>query len=337
MLLRYLCHYSMFSPSRKQIPDEDTNHIGLYWKTDTQFANSMANRGVPPETWEAAFHHSVAITVAEEIVTSLESVAHSACQVLSDSDVLKLDFSGLKAFDTVFNGSISHFRATLIEKRRALQMWANNPRKLPEPLFLPGRLFLLALIEEIKRQTPRLEKACFFVYIDEYENLRDYQKRIINTCLKHGEAPLIFNVGMKPAAMDERGTLGKESITDIADYRVHNLDDYLHRHNFALFAAEILFLRLSLAGIAVPVKVDDLRDAGALDRRRSHGYETLVLSVARGMFPSQSASEIARTAFREGWLMDKLKREVQAVLKSRASQLPAQSFLDEKLPEASIT
>jgi len=71
MLLRYMSHYSMFSPSRTQIPEEDANHIGLYWKADTQFANTMVSRGVASETWEAAFHHSIALTVAEEILSGL--------------------------------------------------------------------------------------------------------------------------------------------------------------------------------------------------------------------------------------------------------------------------
>jgi hypothetical protein len=336
MLLRYLSHYSMFSQSRQVIPEEDASHIGLYWKTDTQFANTMVGRGIPPETWEAAFQHSLALTVAEEIVASLESVAQSACPALSEDDLLALDCSGLAAFNPVLKGGVDALRMVIRENRRALQMWVNNPRKLAEPLFLPGRLFLLALIEEIKRQTTGLANATFFVYLDEYENLREYQKRIINTCLKHSEAPLIFNVGMKRNAMRVRGTLGEESITDIADYRVHDLDAYLNDHDFGLFAAEILFLRLSLAGVAVPVKVDELRDVGSLQRRRSPDYGSSVLRVARGMFPGQSASEIARVAFGDRWLADKLKKEVQFALRKRGSRLPSDSFLNPELPEASI-
>jgi hypothetical protein len=174
------------------------------------------------------------------------------------------------------------------------------------------------------------------VYIDEYENLRDYQKRIINTCLKHSEVPLIFNVGMKRNAMRVRGTLGEESITDIADYRVHDLDEYLHQHNFALFAAEILFLRLSLAEIAVPVNVDDLRDAGALQRRRSQEYEASVLGVARAMFPGMSSSEIARGVLGDTSLTAKLKKEVGLVLQNRGSKLRVEQFVNPEMPEASI-
>jgi hypothetical protein len=54
------------------------------------------------------------------------------------------------------------------------------------------------------------------------------------------------------------------------------------------------------------------------------------------MFPGQSPSEIARTAFADRWLIEKLRKEIQMALKKRGSRLTAENFLNPRFPEASI-
>src|SRR5262249_41939783 len=51
MLLRYLAHQSTFSPDRSEIPNEAIQHIGLYWRADTQFARMMLGRDIPNDVW----------------------------------------------------------------------------------------------------------------------------------------------------------------------------------------------------------------------------------------------------------------------------------------------
>src|SRR5438045_6900917 len=61
MLLRYLSHQSTFSSQRQVIPDDALEHIGLYWRVDTQFAAVMNERGVPEDVWGSAFNHLIAL------------------------------------------------------------------------------------------------------------------------------------------------------------------------------------------------------------------------------------------------------------------------------------
>jgi hypothetical protein len=55
--LRYLSHQTTFSRKRPSVPPNAIQHIGLYWRADTQFTNAMTKRGIPDETWESAFNH----------------------------------------------------------------------------------------------------------------------------------------------------------------------------------------------------------------------------------------------------------------------------------------
>ena len=201
-------------------------------------------------------------------------------------ELMSLDLSSLRFYDSAFTGAVPSFLDALQRRKREFQAWVNNPRKLPEPIFLAGKDVVLAPIGEIRRQIPALGQLTFFLYIDEYENLREYQQRIVNTWLKHSEPPLIFNISTKRNGMKTRQTVGDESITDIADYRTHDLDYYLSENNFKLFAAEVLFLRFAtMAQVTpLPVNVDILRSLEKLASRRSPDYVSSVVAAANQFF-----------------------------------------------------
>jgi hypothetical protein len=89
-----------------------------------------------------------------------------------------------------------------------------------------GEGFLKRLIGTIRNQIRPLGRAVFFVYIDEYENLAEYQQRLVNTWLKHSEPPLIFNLAMKRNGFGTRATIGAETLSAKHDFCYFDLEDY---------------------------------------------------------------------------------------------------------------
>ena len=338
MLLRYLSHNSAFSRNRRAIPADAFRHLGLYWKVDTHFLGMMARRGVDDHVWDSAFDHFLALVLSEEIVACLENIARSNFPDFTLTDLTTVTFRDIGGFDSDLSGDLSNLRNVLRRRRIAFQAWVNNPRKLPEPLFLPGKDFVLAMIEELKGQVTCLADSFFFVYIDEYENLRENQQRLINTYLKHSELPLIFNIAAKHNGMKTRETVGDESISDIADYRTHDLDQYSLAHTFRLFAAEILFLRFAtMADVApVPVDVDQLRDPAALPARREREYAERVIGAAQRIFPGLSQRELAQTVFADSAVLGKLRADIALALRKKESSIPTDAFVRPTQPEASI-
>ena len=338
MLLRYLSHQTMFSQSRETIPDDALLHIGLYWRADTQFANAMVKRGVPEDTWQAAFSHMVGLVLGIEVLNSVQSVALSSSRLLGETDVGRLDFSRLKAFDDNLLSPARLLREDLEQRLWRFESWVSDVRKVEEPRFLPGQRFVLALIRTIQQQIPALSRTTFFAYLDEYENLCSYQQEIINTWLKHSEAPLIFNLAMKRNAFETRKTTGPESLSDIHDFRTHDLELYFSEdEKFRLFAAEILFLRLSLAGVAnTPIKVVDLRDPLKLEDRRKDTYKKRVLGAAEAILPDVSRAALAQSVFEDKSLSQTLGTRIRSALKHRQSSVDWQRFFRPSAPEASI-
>lgn len=338
MLLRYLSHQSMFSRARPDVPADAISHVGLYWRADTQFANAMIKRDVPEDTWEAAFNHMAALVLGIEVLASLSSIADNAHSILDSDDLAKLNLHRLRAFDSDLPASPDAFRATLEEKLWAFESWVNDVRKVTEPRFLPGTKFVLALIQLLQEQLPALRDTVYFVYLDEYENLRLYQQKIINTWLKHSESPLIFNLAMKRNAFETRNTVGPESLSDIHDFRQHDLEEYLSdEEDFPVFAAEILFLHLSMAEVAAtPINPRDLRDPAKVSQRKVAAYRRGILDAVETMLPDVSQEDLARGVFQDPSLAQKLRSRIQSALKQRGSKIDVDRFFRRDLREASI-
>ena len=337
MLLRYLSHQSVFSPKRPSIPDEAFSHIGLYWRIDTSSAVLMNERGLPPDTWHSAFEHLVSLTLGLEIIESLHSIVNSNATFSERNAIKSIDFSPLSVFGESFGVGFHEMIAAFSKKLSELGLWISNVRKLPEPIFLPSKKFLLTLISHVQQQVTTLKRSIYFVYIDEFENLLEYQQRIINTMIKQSEPPLVFNVAMKRHGFLTQKTVGKESIVNIADYREHDLEQYLPINDFSLFAAEVLCLNLATAGFEqVPTDSQKLHKAEFLGERRNSTYCDKVLRYIRNVFPGISNEEIAVGIFDDEALRNRLHKVVSKALESRKSKVPIEKFCRPRLAQASV-
>jgi hypothetical protein len=335
MLLRYLSHQTMFSRLRPQIPISAIKHIGLYWRADTQFMNLMSGRGIEQSVWQTAFVHTAALALGVEVLSSLRSMAASSLAVVKDHDIDSLDFTKLRAFDSTLPVKLDALFDCLEIKVWEMQAWVNDVLKAPEPRFLAGEKFVGALIQEIKSQLPQLADANYFVYIDEYENLRLYQQTIINTWLKHSQTPLIFNLAIKRNAFETQSTTGPESLSNIHDYRIHDLELEIES-DFPLFAAEILFLQLALARQDVPVDPQVLRDPARLNERKDPRYIHRVRTQASTLFPGVTQEQMAKSVFDSPSVLSKLRDRIKHALAAKGSQLEPDEFLKPGFPEASV-
>ena len=339
MLLRYLSHDSAFSSNRNTVPAETLRSVGLYWRADTQFANAMAMRDQPDDVWESAFNHLLAIAIGREVLASLRSIAKSNLDSISQRDLEELDLSPISDLDGTLPPSFVDLEHALEKCWWTLQFWVNDVRKTEQPRFLPGRHFILALIQIIQRHLPIIADTVFHVYIDEYENLREYQQTIIHTCMKHSEASdsLIFNLAVKQNAFTNPSTLASESLANIHDWRYYNLEAYLLEKQFRVFAAEILYLHLANAGYPdIPIEVDKLRDPAYVQYRRTASYAEMVLGQIRKIFPELSGQELASSVFEQPALSKKWLAQVKTALRHRKSKADPTVFLRRNQPMASI-
>ncbi len=316
MLLRYFSYQSTFSPRRTAISADELKFIGLYWKADTQFARQMIGRGLGEEDWISAFNHHFAVTLSLEILKAISAVACSQCESFSEAGLSSLDFTSLKGYSDEIPSRFTELVKYLTSASRRFETWLNNPRTTPAPLFLPGRKFALAIVDEIRKQEQAFRDTVFSLYLDEYENLTQLQRRIVNTHIKHCEVPLIVHLAMKKGSLNDRSTLGDESIVAVSDYRVRDLDELLNSSGFKLFAAEVLFSRIGRSGApSVPVDLRALNDPGKLGERRSAEYGSCVLDAADHLLPGLTEKQIAAEVWKDASFRTRVEREIDTSLR----------------------
>ena len=339
MLLRYLSHESAFSPNRKEFPANPVQHIGVYWKADTQFASLLEGRGQQEDVWRAAFGHLAALVLGIEVLRSLKSICGSKLSVLRNNQLSSLDFSTLNPTPgnavSSYEKLLDYFQSELAQ----FEDWANDVRSTKQPRFLPGSMFIKRLVLHLQNQLPEIQQSVFSVYIDEYENLSLYQQRMINTWLKHSERPVVFNLAMKRNGFKTRATEGGESLANIHDYRITDLERFNSIEEFSAFAAEILMLRLQQNQQAQFFGMNKLLPAlgSSAQIGNRERLKRQVVEAASALFPSPSQQELAVAVFDDTSLLNRLRARVERGLAGRGQDRKyVDALVSSDVPEASI-
>ncbi|WP_421809899.1 hypothetical protein [Flagellimonas sp.] len=328
MLLRYLSHGTAFSQSKKEIHHSDLRMIGLYWKFDTNVTHLIQKRGIEVDRWHAAFEHLATIKLSMELVNSLKSIALSNYEGFKESDLKELAINDCLAFEKDLPGNLMALAEELKRKLAQFQVWLRNVRKGPEPIFFP-KDFLDALVKELIAKVPCFNDSVFFVYLDEYENLLEYQQKIVNTWVKHSERPLVYHLAMKRNAFRTKNTIGEETLSDVHDFRYHDLEEELEdSRNFMVFAGEIVLYRLFQQGNKeLDIDPDLLKNANRIMERWQREYQDKILIAVNKMFPSMNNNDLANRVLKDGALFNRMIEKLGRGLSARGSDLDAERFV----------
>lgn len=320
MLLRYLSHQSQFSPNRKDYDDAAIENIGLYWRADTNFLTMLKKQGLEEDVWIRVFRHYLTLITSIEILKSIESIAKSKHEALSESDLESIDFSELSDFDPKAAGNYSDIVRYLKRKLRETESAIHNPTAIEKLIFLPDSFVIEGIIHCIKGSLNQFSRSSFIFYVDEYENLLLYQQKSINTKIKHGQCPLIYHVAMKSNGMETNKTLGEETIQGIADYRLIDLDNLISElSDYELFAAEIFLQRVtSAAKDSIRFDPERLKDIDRVEERLDAKYRQETLQMAKSILPGMSQNEMAESALAKPGNRSKLESEIQKALSKKA-------------------
>jgi len=340
-LLRYVSYNSQFSSNRNDIPNSAFKNIGLYLKADTQYFSAYSGGDIDERKWQDIFEHSLCLALTEQVVGALTTLNCSVDRKAKYGQLEKLDLGGAVGGYSNENipSELEKFEKWIRLRRQELSRWFRNVESNHLPELFSLREFLGAIIQEVRSNLTYMKDSIFAVYIDEYENLLDYQQRFLNSLIKGGEPPLIFHVAMKPNGMRTRQTIGTEAIQEVADFRKLSLDILLEPE-FELFSAELFFFRLVRAGLPeglVPINSETLQDESKInDRLTNKSYRGRLISEINRILPGLKYGEIATIILADSVLSTRLKKLIGDGIRQQSSRLAADKFIDKEYPEASI-
>lgn len=336
MLLKYFDYHTAFSDRRSSIPSDEISHIGVYWRVDTQFCSSLQHRGISEHQWQTVFESYFALYISIEIIRSLRAVATSAYEDFTEEDFDSLSFPSIPDFHPEYPSGAATLEKHLGKVRRLFSTWVSNVATTEQPLLPSGRTFLESLIEDI-RNSPKLNRASFYIYVDEIENLVPYQRRVLNTLLKHSQKPLILNFTSKERSQENQ-TTGSEWVNGTHDYRLLDLDKLLVEDERPLFFSEVFLANLDLAaGQNESELVKKLQAVDSIAERKESLHRESILSNMRNRFPSKPYKAFAKDAFAMDSLKRKLEERIDKALKSRNSKIKTSDFFTfQDTPEALV-
>jgi hypothetical protein len=325
MLLKFLDFHTAFSPSRQQIDAHELNHIGIYWRADTQFCNSLKRRLLDDDEWVSVFESYFALVVSLEIIRSIRAISCSAVTIFSELDFLNLKFESAKDFHPSFPVAAAELEQFLESTSRSFSTWISNMALMPRPILPPGKYFIDSLIGDI-RKTSGLAQAAFYVYVDEIENLVPYQRRVLNSMLKHSQKPFIVSFTSKELS-SETATTGPEFINATHDFHILNLDEMIGDQDRKQFFAEVYLANLDLAKGCNSELLNTLRDVNGLTIRRLASHQEIVMREIRSKFPSISAGDLAIQVLSNSSLLSILQDRITKALRSKSSNVRLDRFV----------
>ena len=338
MFLKYHCYPTQLSDNRECIEDKDIECIGIYWRPDTHYVH-LINQKYLGDMWEAVFNTYVGLSIIMKFSRFVQKLIKSnynnqsvknALKMLQISPILQEE---LKCQEQILYTQLHKHCNEILYK---IQNWLNNPHSKEIPLLIDGKASLLFIINEIK-ESELLENTLFHVFIDEFENLTIDQQGIINTWMKHGEAPLIYSIAYKKYADKSIDTVGIEKTQRRNDHRILDIIDdvYAKTDNaFKVFASEIIASKLEI--FLTNKNLIPLSDRKQLTSRRPEKYQKEMLDLSNKIFPEKTYEEIAQDMLLDKTIYEKVKKNIAQALSLKNSQIDPLKFLDKDYAAASL-
>lgn len=226
-------------------PDIATwNHIGLYWRIDTNTVRAFRGASLSEEEWARYFAHYLNIVLVQLVVEFLTWVRDSGREPIR-LGLEDLDRCCRALLLDPVAGDLTKLASSLDDAIIDFEAAINNISAAAKPrASVLGRP--IAYLTRALAADPRLEDKRIFFLVDEYENFEDYQQRVFNTLIKHaGDEGFTFKIGMKTTGHRERATTNPDEVlVEPADYALIDIADRLTDESFAKFAKAVCTGRL---------------------------------------------------------------------------------------------
>ena len=256
--LSYEGQYALSGSRAELIPS--WQFYGLYSRINTNRVTAFQGPELTELQWTRLFAHYLNLEMVEAVVAFLQwynTYIPSATQLAREScDAVA------RALNLEGAESTRDLAARVSRARQAFEGYINNVAdEDPHPKLSLQGAPVDALLDSVGR-LPEFAGKHFFFLIDEYENLIDYQQRIVNTLIKHSGGAYTFKIGVRELGLRARSTLNdNEQLISPADYvRIHITEKLGDR--FPSFAEHVCNRRLSRitgpSGSPMELNVEDL-------------------------------------------------------------------------------
>ncbi|MEJ1177179.1 ATP-binding protein [Agrobacterium sp. CMT1] len=250
------------------------SYVGLYSRINTNTVASFSGAELPDATWNRVFGHFINLVICEEAAAYIRWLKQDSDRFDFDKSINYRQLS--RALGVAQCQNLDQFIDEIESARIELEIYINNFDE-KAPTFSPLQTPIDLVMRELRKLTGHA-KTNFFIILDEYENLLDYQQRLVNTLIKHAGGNYYFKIGVRELGWRERATLNPaEVLISPADYERIRIEETLEKE-FPSFARRVCEARLQavdLKSFGPPIGVDMLLPGLSIKE------ESLLLGVSK--------------------------------------------------------
>lgn len=277
-------------------PFPEWDFVGMYWRFDTSVVQAFRGASIDQDTWTRVFGHYTNLAFCSLVLEFADWFEQEHGAPL-EFDHARLRQSALSlAIEPP--ASLEEFSNLVSDATIELESYVNNVGGLPTPrLSMLGRPVSL-LVDALRVPNGLGHRPVYFL-LDEFENLMDYQQRVLNTMIKHSDVRISYKVGMKDTGHRERTTLNpNEQLIDPADYALIDIAKRFSRHDFSDFAAAVCSGRLARISADLPT-IEVLLPGLTEDQEAEQLGASAIIEDIRERLRTQGAKPSEMAAFEE--------------------------------------
>ncbi|MDO8909530.1 MAG: hypothetical protein Q7W55_13650 [Pseudohongiella sp.] len=317
--VRYFSHWTQFDPLRETIDPEALNCIVLYWKPDTTYFRSLTKSWLSEKNSRAFFHALSGLHCFKELVCCLENIS-SHIPELGNELALNVEFWRRVARITEQNvSSLKEISGWIDDCLFDVEM-SINANDDSRVVRIDAKAMFELLLPSLQEGCSIIARSRFKIFVDEFENLAEYQQIIINSYRKHSSALISWNVAHKRFATLTSETDGDENLQHGNDYREFILDEGFaggdEDFEKKFFLCELLVLSLIDAGLICTIGNLDaktLGDPSCLYKRKEKGYRAGVQAAVKKILDTPSIRDLARIAIEKKAVLNLTKQALSSI------------------------
>ena len=233
-------------------------YYGFYSRVDTNKVGAFKGLELTESQWLRHFGHYINLLMCVQVLRFL-SWFQATTQIPTDlhEDELR---NVATAFSLQSPSNNEHLLQLLEHSLIEFEAHINNVAdSTGTRLSLQGAPVAL-LLESVRRHEVFVDKRFFFL-IDEYENLEDYQQRLMNTLIKHSGELYSFKICVRELGWRVRNTLAEnEFLVSPADYIRIDIAEVMQGAQFEEFSHKVCQDRLAALVEGNSNDVAEIRD-----------------------------------------------------------------------------
>ena len=273
MILKYLSFEGQLAElerNGKHSAEYNKNFIGVYLKVDPGPFDLFAQNKIRLEGWENIFGHFFNVLATLKVLETTELARQKIGFEIGVENEERILKKVLKKFHIepeiidvpeVSNGPLYYLIEKLEDDLDAIQAAADN-YPLRKSFEYEGTLTNIRktfydACNELISNIPFFKdnRICFYLLIDEYDNLHLSQQRVINTLLQKRDYPMSFKIGIKKKGLKTNKDISGRILQVPHDYEHISLDyEDPHDSEYKKYLNEIANKRLKNAGTRIGIK-----------------------------------------------------------------------------------